>query len=239
MEIYVGTSGWTYDWNPEGRLDWYVKNSGLNAVELNASFYRFPYPSQVRSWKTKGGNLRWSIKVHNSITHMRKLSEKAVETWQKFYNIFKIMDDLVDFYLFQMPPNFSKTDRNISRVISFAEMTGLGERFAIEFRHKSWFNNDTKRIFERYGITLVSIDAPIGTWITTTNGIVYLRLHGRTDWYSHNYTRDELLELAKAVLNLSPRKVYVFFNNDHWMLNNARDMLNILRDLVNSCGESS
>ncbi|RLF12723.1 MAG: DUF72 domain-containing protein, partial [Thermoprotei archaeon] len=39
MRVYIGTSGWLYDWNLDGSLDWYVKNSGLNAVELNASFY--------------------------------------------------------------------------------------------------------------------------------------------------------------------------------------------------------
>ncbi|MFP3209319.1 MAG: DUF72 domain-containing protein, partial [Nitrososphaeria archaeon] len=38
MEPYVGTSGWSYAWNPDG-LEWYVRNSGLNAVELNSSFY--------------------------------------------------------------------------------------------------------------------------------------------------------------------------------------------------------
>ena len=37
LRVYVGTSGWAYFWNPDG-LDWYVRNSGLNAVELNASF---------------------------------------------------------------------------------------------------------------------------------------------------------------------------------------------------------
>ncbi|MEM2358961.1 MAG: DUF72 domain-containing protein, partial [Nitrososphaerota archaeon] len=35
---FVRTSGWLYDWNSGGTLDWYLANSGLNAVELNASF---------------------------------------------------------------------------------------------------------------------------------------------------------------------------------------------------------
>ncbi|RLE90384.1 MAG: DUF72 domain-containing protein, partial [Thermoprotei archaeon] len=73
MEIYVGTSGWMYDWNIGGNLDWYVKFSELNTVELNASFYRFPFRNQVRSWARKGSKLKWAIKVHRSITHYRKL----------------------------------------------------------------------------------------------------------------------------------------------------------------------
>jgi uncharacterized protein YecE (DUF72 family) len=31
----------------------YVTNSELNAVELNASFYRFPFPTMVKSWSMR------------------------------------------------------------------------------------------------------------------------------------------------------------------------------------------
>jgi len=59
MEIFVGTSGWMYSWNKGGNFDWYIQNSNLNAVELNASFYRFPFPNQIIGWSKKGRNLRW------------------------------------------------------------------------------------------------------------------------------------------------------------------------------------
>jgi uncharacterized protein YecE (DUF72 family) len=39
MELFVGTSGWFYSWNPDGSFDWFCRFSGLNAVELNMSFY--------------------------------------------------------------------------------------------------------------------------------------------------------------------------------------------------------
>ena len=51
MNIFIGTSGWNYDWNPEKSLDWYVKNTKFNAIELNYSFYRFPSPKAVNAWK--------------------------------------------------------------------------------------------------------------------------------------------------------------------------------------------
>ena len=57
MNVFVGTSGWLYGWNRGGNLDWYLQNSGLNAVELNASFYRFPYKNQVAGWAGKGTEL--------------------------------------------------------------------------------------------------------------------------------------------------------------------------------------
>ncbi|MEM1528068.1 MAG: DUF72 domain-containing protein, partial [Sulfolobales archaeon] len=75
---------------------------------------------------------------------------------------------------------------------------------------------------------VVSIDSPIGTWIASSNDVVYIRLHGRTEWYSYEYSLEELKEIATRIAEVSPRRVYVFFNNDHWMLDNARTMLKIL-----------
>ena len=66
MKFFVGTSGWMYDWNEESSLDWYVKNSRLNAIELNASFYRFPFPNQVKHWAVAGKSLSWAVKVEPS-----------------------------------------------------------------------------------------------------------------------------------------------------------------------------
>ncbi len=233
-EIYVGTSGWVYDWNQWANFDWYVKFSGLNAVELNASFYRFPFPSMIRSWTRKGRGLRWAVKVHRSITHLRKLSEPALNTWEKFRKLFEPLDEYIDFYLFQMPPSFSKTRENMARVIEFYKATGLGSRFAIEFRHHTWFNQDTISWASKYGFTLVSIDAPIGKWIVSSNGIVYLRMHGRTAWYMHYYEDNELEEIARDIIDLMPEKIYVFFNNNHYMLENARRMKELLQRLTSA-----
>lgn len=99
MKFFVGTSGWYYDWNNDLNLDWYINNSRLNAVELNASFYRFPFPNQIKSWVRKGSHLRWAIKVSRLITHQFKFSEKSIEAWQRFYDLFSVMEDLIDYYL--------------------------------------------------------------------------------------------------------------------------------------------
>lgn len=228
-EVFVGTSGWMYDWNRGGSFTWYVENSKLNAVELNASFYRFPYPSQVLGWARRSRGLRWSVKVHRSITHMRKLSEKAVETWRKFSKLFNPLDEHIDFYLFQMPPNFSATDANLDRVSNFIKMTNLGRRFAIEFRHPTWFKPELSEFISNLGAVYVSVDSPITTWISSSNGIIYLRMHGRAEWYAHDYSRLELEKIVEEMTAYQPMKIYVFFNNDHWMLENARLMLKIMR----------
>jgi uncharacterized protein YecE (DUF72 family) len=231
-EVYVGTSGWLYDWNEGLSLDWYVAYSGLNAVELNASFYGFPFRNQVLGWARRGRTLRWSVKVHRSITHLRKLGEASLATWGKFRELFSPMEDLVDFYLFQMPPSFSCSSENLARVESFHGKVGLGSRMAVEFRHGSCFTESTARWAEGAGLTLVSVDSPIATWIASTGGVVYLRMHGRSSWYAHDYSYGELAEVARRIRELSPRRVYVFFNNDHWMLDNARTMLKLLEELI-------
>lgn len=228
MEIYIGTSGWLYDWNEEATLDWYVRESGLNAVELNASFYRFPYRNQVGNWLIKGRGLKWSIKVHRSITHMRKLNIKALDTWMKFRDLFKLMDEIIDFYLFQLPPSYKCREENLRRIENFREKIDIDLRMAVEFRHRSCFSEKIVEWAELNNIVLVSIDAPIATWITVARDIVYLRLHGRRVWYGYEYSESELKSIAMNILKLNPRKIYVFFNNDHWMLSNARYMKKIL-----------
>jgi uncharacterized protein YecE (DUF72 family) len=228
LEFYVGTSGWAYSWNEDGNFDWYVANSGLSAVELNASFYRFPFPSMVKSWSRKGGGLRWSIKVNRLITHTFKFGDKAFQLWNKFRSLFAPLESNIDFFLFQLPP--STTPKSASLIEKFFEKTQLNERFALEVRNLEWFEEKWVDRASKLGITWVSIDSPdFPRDIFNTNGLVYARMHGRTGWYAHFYTDEELEEVANKILEVKPRKAYVFFNNNHAMLINSRKMLSILK----------
>lgn len=225
--MFVGTSGWYYDWNEEKTLDWYVCNSGLNAIELNASFYRFPFPNQVKSWARKGHSLRWVIKVNRLITHRLRFSEKAHEVWRRFYGQFSVMSELIDFFLFQLPPIVTEKARD--RIAGFIEKTKIVEKCALEPRHDSWFNSKVISWAKSIGMTWVSIDAPEFTKdIIKTKDSVYLRMHGRTAWYSHNYKTNELKAISKHILAAEPERVYVFFNNDHNMLINAQSFRDII-----------
>lgn len=224
MEAFVGTSGWYYSWNEGLSLDWYLEHSHLNAVELNASFYRFPFPNQVLSWARKGKDLRWSVKVHRFVTHSHRFSEGALDVWERFRTLFSPLDPFVDFYLFQAPPNF----RNTGRVLDFAERTHIGERFALEIRNRDLLGDDEACRTLRERVTLVSVDSPDFSGRIFAGKIIYLRLHGRTGWYSHDYSREELGDLAGQVRSHRPGKAYAFFNNDSSMLGNARTMRELL-----------
>ena len=226
MAFFVGTSGWYYPWNEKRSLDWFVANSGLNAVELNASFYRFPFSNMVKSWARKGRELSWAIKVNRLITHIFKFSDKAFSRWQRFRDLFVPLDASVDFYLFQLPPR--TTPESADSIEDFVEKTGLKGRFALEVRNLKWFDEAWISWASKLGITWVSVDSPeFPLNVFNTNGLVYERMHGRTEWYSHFYSDEELEEVAEKIVKAEPEKAYVFFNNDSAMLENSRKMLNI------------
>lgn len=227
MDAFVGTSGWYYDWNKKKNLDWFIQNSGLNSVELNASFYRFPLPGQIEGWKRKGTGLRWSIKVHRSITHWRQLSESSLETLGKFQGLFEPMDHLVDFYLFQVPPNFD----DVARVLRFAEAAKLGKRFTLEVRNKELLGNDEACAELMKKVTLVSVDSPDYRNRIFPGKTVYMRMHGREGWYSYNYSKAEISETIGKIRHIRPEKAYIYFNNNHNMLENARMTLEVFSDL--------
>ncbi len=225
MELFVGTSGWLYDWNEEGTLDWYVKNSRLNAVELNASFYRFPFPNQVKHWASIGKELKWSIKVNRLITHQYKLGKSCYSTLRKFLELFKPLEDSISYYLFQLPP--SVTPNIMINVEKLLREFPIVDKFALEPRSEQWFNEEAYSAMRKLGITFVSTDSPIGTNIERTSENVYMRMHGRKSWYSYKYSEKELKEIYGKIEGLKPKSAFVFFNNDHNMLQNARSLLNL------------
>jgi len=227
MKVYTGTSGWLYGWNLGRSLDWYLENSGLNAVELNASFYRFPFPSQVKGWARKGSELRWAIKVNRLVTHVFKFGERALGTWGKFERLFEPMHGLIDFYLFQLPPRY--TPKAAPMLEKFIRATKLGKRFALEVRNLAWFKPEWVEWARKLGITWVSVDCPdFPLEVYNTSGLVYERMHGRSAWYSHYYTDEELFEVSEKIRAMKPRAAYVWFNNNHDMCENAQRMFRLL-----------
>lgn len=228
MEIYVGTSGWNYDWNPDG-LRWYAEESGFNAIELNMSFYSFPRSSTVIKWLSEGAELRWAVKVHRSITHLRRMNEKSTGTWQKFREVFRPLEEHIDFYLFQLPPQMAFSGEIERRLRLYASVC---EKAAVEPRHPSWFSDEVLHLFEELGMVLVTPDSPLFEGLPhgkvfAVKGVCYVRMHGRLVWYNYGYLDEELEEVVDAILEASPTKAYVFFNNDHDMLSDGRRMLEI------------
>lgn len=224
MDVFVGTSGWSYDWNRGGNLDWYLGNSGLNAVELNASYYRFPFKNQIAGWAKKGAGLRWCVKVHRFVTHQHRFNEAARVVWQKFLDLFSPLDPLIDRYLFQAPPSMNDT----GRFLNFFEDLPRVEKCVLEVRNHRLLMDDAACSLLQDCLPVVSVDSPDAQNRIFSGRIVYMRMHGREDWYLHDYTRDELEETAGMIRRAGAERAYIFFNNDHSMLSDAQQMMEIL-----------
>lgn len=218
MEIFIGTSGWSYNWNEGKSLSWYIHNSNLNAIELNMSFYRFPYPNMVKSWVNKGKQLAWVIKVHRSITHYKKLNKESYDIFEKFQKLFKPLENCIHYYLIQLPPRFTDIDV-LDRFIDECNC----DKICVEFRHHSLFTDKIILWGKKKGVLIVSVDAPDMPRKIMSEKIIYERIHGRSEWYAHNYTREELIDIKNNIISNHPEQLYIFFNN-HLMFDNAKAM---------------
>ena len=144
--------------------------------------------------------------------------------------------------LLQFPPWFTASTRN-REYLRLCRARCDTRALAVEFRHSSWFGEETGRTLDwltRHELTLVAIDAPQAPSIpqppfqlTTEQG--YVRFHGRDHqaWFRRGvsaaerfrylYSTEELEALSHRVRALSgASQVHVLFNNcyaDHGVRN--------------------
>lgn len=199
-------------------------NQGFNSVEINASFYRFPTQSWVKTWLTAPEDFSFSIKVHRSITHYTKLKNRSLELWNRFRQPLESLEKKIDFWLFQMPSNYKYKQENLEAIRAFFEKTNLRNKAVIEFRDTSWWK--AVKEIANIGIVFCSVDAPgLPHSLMSTNGAVYLRLHGSKEWYNYIYSEKELDNILSRIKKLKADKKMIYLNNDHGMLQNGRYLL--------------
>jgi uncharacterized protein YecE (DUF72 family) len=230
--IRIGTSGYTYSWNKRRptAFAWYVKQ-GFNSVEINASYYRFPLDSWIKTWRASAPqDFSFSIKVNRSITdYLRLKGDRAVDLWNRFSKTLEGIYDKIDFWLFKMPRTFRYTEQNLETVRVFFEKSALTKdsktRAVIEFRDPSWWGAVDK--IEDLGAVFCSVDAPgLPRTVHATSKSIYLRIHGYKEWYRYIYPQSELDEILNSVMKLKAEKKAIYLNNDHGMLQNGLYLLN-------------
>jgi uncharacterized protein YecE (DUF72 family) len=225
QSILIGTSGYSYPWN-QGKpspFKWYL-SQGFSSIEINASFYRFPAESWLKIWLTAPADFSFSIKVHRSITHFTRMKGRSYELWERFKESLSCLERKIDFWLFQMPPDYKYNEQNLQTVANFLDSTGLRNKAVVEFRNASWWKEISE--IERIGVVFCSIDAPdLPRNLIVTNGALYLRLHGSKKWYNSIYTEKELDNMLEHIKRLKVDKTAIYLNNDHGMLRNGLYLL--------------
>jgi uncharacterized protein YecE (DUF72 family) len=221
QKYFIGCSGWFYwHWRgifyPEGlpTADWfkhYVKN--FNTVELNAPFYSWPTLNTVASWNKQAGSRRfvYTVKVCELITHLKKFVGTKTLV-QDFGFIADQLDERMGCFLFQLPPSFHYTPARLRNIMG--QLDPL-RRNVVEFRHGSWWDKKVFAAFRESGITFCSCSGPrLPDTLVKTSDLIYIRFHGVSQWYRHDYSREELAAWAQKIKESEAKRVYAYFNND-------------------------
>ncbi len=221
--FFIGTSGWTYKhWKsrfypdnlPQKRwFDYYA--SHFTAVEVNATFYRTFKDETYQKWKEQAPQgFSYVLKAPKLITH-RKYLVDVDEDIKAFCRSGALLQDRFGMILLQVAPNMPY---DLERLQGALHAFPDPHRVAVEFRRPEWFNEDVLNLLREVGVVICNVDSPQQKLTNSlTSDRAYIRLHGRTHWYSYNYSPDELREiaiLARQLVDKGATRVYIFFNND-------------------------
>jgi uncharacterized protein YecE (DUF72 family) len=162
MGIHIGTSGWAYpSWKPDFYpakmpakkfLEYYATQ--LNSVEVNFTFRSFPTETMLAGWLAAvGADFTFSFKANQRITHFARLKNCA-ELTTAFYSaltpVFRAKQ--LGVVLFQLPPNFKADAALLDEFLSSGPPVDV--RRAFEFRHASWFTDETFSVLQRHRAAL-------------------------------------------------------------------------------------
>jgi uncharacterized protein YecE (DUF72 family) len=214
MRIYVGTSGYSYDqWKghfyPEDlasskMLAYYA--SQLETVEINNSFYRMPTAKTVEGWGSQvGDGFRFSLKAPQRITHRKAFTESA-DSVSFFFESAALLGPKLGPVLFQFPPWLQK---ELDKLKAFLALMPKDRRIAMEFRHASWFAEDTYDVLRQAGVSLVVSETDEASApLVQAGAFGYLRLR-KTE-----YREGEIEAWAQRIQAQPWQEAYVFFKHE-------------------------
>lgn len=219
-EYYFGCSGFYYNhWKklfypeklPKNRwLQYYAER--FNTVEINNTFYRFPTEQLLENWKNKTPpNFKFTLKANRSITHIKKFHDTD-ETIKRFYQLADILKEKLSCVLFQLPPFMQK---NLELLEAIARQIDPNFINVLEFRHESWWDTQVYDLMQKYGLIFCSVSATsLPEDLVVTRKILYVRFHGKDDWYNHFYQKNDLEKWAQKIQESNVEKSFSYFNND-------------------------
>ena len=215
MRVCAGTSGYSYkEWKgkfyPEKlpanqMLAFYAKS--LPSVEINNTFYRMPKKNVLENWRRQvPDNFRFAVKASQRISHKKRLKDAEEET-NYLLDSLQALGSCLGIVLFQMPPYFRKDGECLKH---FLGTLPVSLPCAFEFRHESWFDQDTFDTLREHNKTLCTADETNSKFhdIVRTANIGYLRLR------RGEYDKSDLTRWAKAVVTEDWSECFVFFKHE-------------------------
>ncbi len=220
--LFTGTSGWAYPtWKPgfypadlPSRAFLHFYAAQLTSVEVNYTFRTLPTPAQLQFWldATPPG-FRFSFKAPQRITHFQRLreSDAAVAEFISALKPARAAGKL-GLLLFQLPPNFRA---DLTRLAAFLKSRALKTKprlqLAFEFRHPSWFTDETYTLLRVHNVALcVAESDDLATPDVPTADFRSYRLRR-----NGGYTAPQLNKFAARFTALAKQQeVFVYFKHE-------------------------
>ncbi len=212
--LYAGTSGFSYaTWKghfyPPGlsgakMLAYYAER--LNGVEVNGSFYNTPPASTLLKWSAETPpGFRFCMKANRGLTYSAEGFDRVGLARILNQRVAPLGERLGPIFL-QFPPVRQK---NVALLDSL--LGALARPTAVEFRHVSWFDDDTYRVLREHNAALIVTDEE--KWPRAprveVGSIAYFRLR-------RGYTDESLqlwVEEVRSAL-VAHDDVHVYFKHD-------------------------
>ena len=222
-KAYIGTSGWNYkSWRNDFYCDTPQKQwlrfcaEHFSSIEVNSTFYRLQEKSTFKKWRDQTPEgFSFAIKGHRYVTHNKKLldvEQSVIRCRESASPLGKRLAAVV----WQLPASLKKDIERLEKFVKNLQRW-KSTRHAIEFRHKSWFDDQVAECLERYAVAICMSDAPDWPmWDRVTTDVVYVRLHGHTRKYASSYSKPALRKWATRTQRWleENRAVHVYFDND-------------------------
>jgi len=173
-----------------------------------------PKETSLKRWHRQAPNhFIYSVKANRYITHIKRLKDTSQEL-ERFFERVAILAEKLGPILYQLPPNLHK---DLDLLKTFIKLLPRELLSVFEFRHKSWFSEDTFKLLDKSHVGFCIHDMPgIQSPRVITADIIYIRFHGPTGKYAGSYSKSTLQNWAQWLKEQTKqaRSVYIYFNND-------------------------
>lgn len=229
VDFFIGTMGFSYsDWAgsfyPPGVrssdfLAYYAKI--FNSVEIDSTFYGIPKPGSVARWNEQSPeDFKISLKVPRSITHDAGLVNVDREM-ARFLESISPLQEKIGVVLIQFPPSFDISSGKL--LVNFLKDLPVNPKFAVEFRHPSWYIPRTGEMLSEYGVCWAATEYPgLPHEVPLTIDQIFIRLVGQHGRFSA-HDREQIDVTAQLqrwwewMHNISDQiqSAYVYVNDDY------------------------
>jgi len=225
--VHIGTSGWSYQhwkncfYSEVAQKDWLAYYAThFNTVEINASFYRLQSAETLQKWREQTpSDFRFSLKANRYLTHTKRLNNALDSVLLEKQHAQHLHSKLA-MVLWQLPKNLAKDINKLQRFLD-ALKHWSDIQHVIEFRHSSWFDEQTANLLSAQNHAIcISDSADWPMWLNATGGCIYIRLHGHTQTYASPYSAAQLKEWMQRIRKLmkqgaiQPENIWIYFDND-------------------------